>query len=48
MIYRVSRCFLCRLAGFSEHGIFHGILTHHKNKLLIMNGENCSFTIEWE
>jgi uncharacterized protein YjlB len=34
--------------GFSEHGIFHGILICPRNKQLIIKGKNGIFTIEWE
>jgi hypothetical protein len=34
--------------GFSEHGIFHGILICPRNKQLIIKGKNGFFTIEWE
>jgi len=34
--------------GFSEHGIFHGIIVYQENKSLKMKGKDGLFTIEWE
>jgi len=33
--------------GFSEHGIFHGIIVWQENKSLKMKAKNGLFTIEW-
>ena len=34
--------------GFSEYGIFHGIIICHKSKPLKRKEKNTLFTIEWE
>lgn len=47
MIYGV-RCFSCRFAGISEHGIFNGIDDMTKYKRLKVQALLCIFTIEWE
>jgi hypothetical protein len=36
------------LEGFSEHGIFHGIIDLRENKPLKIKDKNGLFTIEWE
>jgi hypothetical protein len=43
-----SRSFTRRLAVIFEHGIVHGITAYTKNKPLILNYKNGSFTIKWE
>ena len=48
MIYRVSRCFLCRLAGISEQGTFHGITAWQGNKPLNIKDKNGLFIMERE
>lgn len=48
MIYCVRGDFLCRLAGISEHGIFHSIIDLQENKLLKIKDKEGLFTIEWE
>jgi hypothetical protein len=48
MICCVRGDFLCRLAGFSEHGIFHGIINQPENKSLNIKVKKGLFIIEWE
>jgi len=39
--------FFEQFEGFSEHGIFHGIIIFCKNKSLKMKDKNGLFIIEW-
>ena len=34
--------------GISEHGIFHGIIDYHENKLLKIKDKKGLLIIEWE
>jgi len=43
----VIKKFFDHLEGFSEHGIFHGIIDLQENKLLKIKDKKCLFTIEW-
>jgi len=40
--------FFEQFEGFSEHGIFHGIINWKENKPLNIKDKNGLFTIEWE
>jgi len=44
----LSKNFFDHLEGFSEHGIFHGIIDLQENKLLNIKDKKGLFTIEWE
>ena len=43
-----SAIFFEHFEGFSEHGIFHGILVKQENKLLNIKDKKGLLIIEWE
>ena len=43
-----SAIFFEHFEGFSEHGIFHGIVIRQKNKPLKIKDKKGLFIIEWE
>lgn len=43
-----KREFFEHYEGYSEHGIFHGIVNRYENKLLNIKDKIILFAIEWE